>query len=98
MRRREHRLRRCLGEELPVKFGNVRISRIVNGQERDCSFCFPHGLETSNASWRKRRRSWKYHRRHQYRAVVKRTRPCYRMSSLQGGRSHVKTRRDTQGP
>ncbi len=70
MRRHEHRLRRCLGAELPVKCGNVRISRIVNGQERGCSYCFPHGFETSNATWRKKKRSWKYHRRQQYRVLL----------------------------
>jgi len=70
MRRHEHRLRRCLGDELPVKCGNVRISRIVNGQERGCAYCFPHGFETSNATCRKKKRSWKYHRRQQYRMVL----------------------------
>lgn len=70
MRRHEHKLRRYLGEDLPVKFGNVRISRIVNGEDRGCSFCFPHGIETSNATWRKKKRSWKYQRRKQYRTVL----------------------------
>jgi len=65
--RHQHRLRRRFGEELPRKIGNVQVSRAINGSIQGCEFCFPHGLETRNATVRKNRRSWKKHRRTQYR-------------------------------
>ncbi|HVT89149.1 MAG TPA: hypothetical protein VHD56_09885 [Tepidisphaeraceae bacterium] len=53
--------------DTPRKMGNVRLSRIVHGQERGCSYCFPHGIETNNGTARKNRRSWKNHRKTKYR-------------------------------
>lgn len=32
--------------DFPVKISNVQVSRIVYGNERGCSWCFPHGWET----------------------------------------------------
>jgi hypothetical protein len=53
--------------DTPRKMSNVRLSRIVHGEERGCSRCFPHGTETDNCTARKNRRSWKYHRKTRYR-------------------------------
>ena len=58
-----------LGEILfPPQMSNVRLSRLEHAREMGgCSHCYPHGWETSNATCSKNRRSWKYHRRTQYR-------------------------------
>ena len=53
--------------DIPKKFSNVRLSRIVHGEMRGCSRCFPHGSETDNSTARKNRRSWKNRRKIQYR-------------------------------
>jgi len=52
--------------DLPEKISGVRISRIFIGEEMGCSFCFPHGFETINNRWDKVQRSWKSHRKTQY--------------------------------
>jgi hypothetical protein len=49
--------------DLPVKISNVRISRIVYGNETGCSRCFPHGYETINSTISNTQRSWKRFRR-----------------------------------
>ncbi len=49
----------------PPKIGNVKLARLKH-EKRECSFCFPHGWETSNATIRKNRRSWKHTRKTQY--------------------------------
>lgn len=51
----------------PAKFSNVQVARVVFGNARGCSYCFPHGFETDNATILKRRYSWKYYRRTQWR-------------------------------
>jgi hypothetical protein len=48
---------------LPVKISNVQLSRILYGNERGCSHCFPHGLETSNSTVLNRQRNWKRFRK-----------------------------------
>jgi hypothetical protein len=54
--------------DLPTKVGNVRIARLVFSQARGgCTYCFPHGPETTNSTRNKNRRSWKHHRESQYR-------------------------------
>lgn len=54
--------------DLPRKCSNVRIARVLHMRDRGgCPFCFPHGFETTNSTYEKNRRSWKYHRREQYR-------------------------------
>ena len=54
---------------IPPKISNVKISRIFNAQERGgCTRCFPHGFETTNATIKKNRRSWKNRRRRQYKS------------------------------
>ncbi|HAA16783.1 MAG TPA: phosphate ABC transporter substrate-binding protein [Cytophagales bacterium] len=62
------RLRKAFGlneydfPDLPVKMSNVQHSRLLYGNRMGCSFCFPHGWETVNATVIKNRRSWKHHR------------------------------------
>lgn len=52
---------------LPAKVSNVKLSRIEHFRERGgCARCYPHGFETTNATSKKNRRSWKKHRRRQY--------------------------------
>lgn len=52
--------------DFPTKISNVKIARLEFGIERGCSWCFPHGWETSNATLFKNRRTWKYHRAKQW--------------------------------
>lgn len=55
--------------DLPTKMSNRRVSRLVfTGDRGGCSFCFPHGFETTNSTAGKNRRSWKHNRAHQSRA------------------------------
>ncbi len=52
---------------LPRQMSNVKLSRIERFEERGgCPYCYPHGMETSNATCKKNTRSWKYHRKTQY--------------------------------
>ena len=66
-------LRRAFGAaegfpEVPTKIGNVAISRLVNCRAAGgCSFCYPHGFETTNSRRVKNTRSWKHNRATQYR-------------------------------
>ena len=59
-------LNACNLIDFPQKMSNVRISRIRNGERMGCSFCFPHGWETINDRYSKNTRSWKQHRRSQW--------------------------------
>ena len=43
------------------------IIRLWNA--RGCSYCFPHGRETDNATMRKNTRSWKRNRRTRHKPV-----------------------------
>lgn len=75
--KKENRFKKAFGlmeeglADLPSKISGVMLSRILHGEEMGCSRCFPHGMETRNASRRKNRRSWKYHRSTQYRISSK---------------------------
>lgn len=52
---------------LSGKVSNVTLARIEHAADRGgCTYCFPHGLETDNATCKKNRRSWKNHRKTQY--------------------------------
>lgn len=53
--------------DIPKKISNIKIARILFGDERGCSHCFPHGYETTNATVSKNRRSWKNNRKFQRR-------------------------------
>lgn len=54
-------------EDLPIHFSNVRLSRIKNIQmSAVCSYCFPHGFETSNSTLYKDLKCWKRYRGTQY--------------------------------
>ncbi len=55
-------------EEIPIKFSNVQLSRIQNGGEMGCSYCFPHGMDTVNSRWKNRQRSWKSYRHTKWKA------------------------------
>lgn len=70
---RNNKLKRLVGKgemntaAIPKKISNVKISRVFNAKERGgCTICFPHGFETINATNKKNKRSWKHHRRKQY--------------------------------
>lgn len=66
------RLRKAFGvnewgmTDFPVRFSNVRISRLHYGDQLGCSWCFPHGWETENSRESKVRRNWKDQRRTQW--------------------------------
>jgi len=52
---------------LSGKISNVALARIEHAADRGgCTRCFPHGVETTNATCKKNRRSWKNHRKTQY--------------------------------
>jgi hypothetical protein len=53
--------------DTPRKMSNVKLARLAHADERDCSWCFPPGWETSNSTMSKNRRSWKNHRKTQFR-------------------------------
>lgn len=54
--------------DYPPKFSNVRIARINFGNIRGCSWCFPHGWETDNATADSYQRNWKKYRKTQWKA------------------------------
>lgn len=67
------RLVRAFGEnslgmiDFPTgKFSNVRISRVIYGDNMGCSYCFPHGFETVNSTLSKQQRNWKKFRCNQW--------------------------------
>ena len=53
--------------DVPRKVSGTFVSRILHGEEMGCSYCFPHGIETSNSRFRKRQRSWKIQRKTKWR-------------------------------
>ena len=52
---------------LPHTYSSRRIARLLQGDPAGCTRCFPHGFENSNDRAKKVQRSWKSHRRYQYR-------------------------------
>ncbi|OUJ72464.1 hypothetical protein BXP70_18045 [Hymenobacter crusticola] len=50
---------------LPTKISNVQVARVTHCKN-ECPFCFPHGVETSNATILNRQRSWKRFRKTQW--------------------------------
>lgn len=51
----------------PSHLSSRSAARILHVRERGgCSLCFPHGPETTNATVKKRTRSWKCKRKTQY--------------------------------
>lgn len=52
--------------DFPKKISNVKVSRILHGDEMGCSWCFPHGYETANSKEIKFQRNWKKYRKTQY--------------------------------
>ncbi len=74
---RRNKLKKAFGKgeinlaAIPKKISNVKISRVLNAEERGgCTRCFPHGFETTNATIKKNKRSWKNRRRKQYKISV----------------------------
>ena len=73
-RANKNRLRRSFGLDdmdavaLPPKISNIKLSRIEHAQDRGgCTICYPHGLETTNATAKKNKKTWKHYRNTQYR-------------------------------
>ena len=52
--------------DFPKKISNVKLARIEWGEYQGCAFCFPHGFEVTNSTWKKNRRNWKYKRKKQF--------------------------------
>jgi hypothetical protein len=71
--------------DFPVEISNVQVSRIVYGNERGCSWCFPHGWETDNSTVSNRQRNWKRFRKKRWKAIKKKGRKipafCFIVSS-----------------
>ena len=56
--------------DFPVKMSNVQVSRIVYGNEKGCSWCFPHGWETGNSTmFTNRQRNWKRFRKTRWKSI-----------------------------
>lgn len=53
--------------DVPSRRGSAFISRLSNGAAMGCTWCFPHGWETRNATLMKDYRCWKRYRKKQYR-------------------------------
>jgi hypothetical protein len=52
---------------IPNKYSNVKISRSINTSKTgECSYCFPHGIETSNSNYKNFQKNWKKFRNKQY--------------------------------
>ena len=72
MRKNESKLIKAFGKdeygfaELPTKVSGVIISRLLVGEMMGCTFCFPHGQCTCNSRYDSVQRSWKTHRKTQY--------------------------------
>jgi hypothetical protein len=73
-RSREFAQWRCFGagegdlDPLPGKLGSAAAARIRHCKASGgCGFCFPHGVDSDSWSVLKRQRSWKSHRKTQYR-------------------------------
>ena len=47
----------------PIKISNTQISRLLVGEIMGCSYCFPHGMETTNSVYGKYQRNWKKYRK-----------------------------------
>jgi hypothetical protein len=67
---RNRRLVTAVGRDA-IKVSSSRASRARNSREVGCSFCFPHGYETSNSTASKNSKSWKLHRKTRYKPKVK---------------------------
>jgi hypothetical protein len=73
--RRQKQMRKAFGVnesgliDFPAKISNVQISRLQYGNERGCSRCFPHGLETGNSTVINRQRNWKRFRRTKWKSI-----------------------------
>lgn len=53
--------------DFPEKYSNIKISRIYNTDKRGgCTWCFPHGFETTNSKQSKFTRNWKKYRKTQW--------------------------------
>lgn len=70
MRNRHLRFFGVSSDAWPVRFSNVRLARLDWGDERGCSYCFPHRMEVENNKWMKDLRCWKRYRSHQYHGFV----------------------------
>lgn len=53
--------------DFPSKISSVRMSRMKNvAKVGGCTFCFPHGIDTSNSKVSKFTRNWKAYRKNQW--------------------------------
>ena len=52
--------------DFPIKVSGTMIRRIKLINKGYCPYCFPHGYETPNNRYSKRQKSWKKHRKTQY--------------------------------
>ncbi len=55
----------------PNKISNVVIARLLYGEGRGCSWCFPHGFETNNSTISNRQRNWKKFRKTKWKTNFK---------------------------
>jgi hypothetical protein len=72
----EKRLIKAFGDneygfaDLPNKISGAIISRIiVCAMTNSCPYCFPHGIECENSHYNNRQRTWKKHRKTQWKKL-----------------------------
>lgn len=56
--------------QIPPKTGNVKLSRLLNGRDMGYATDFPHGMDVRNTRYDKIQRSWKMHRKTQFKTRI----------------------------
>ncbi len=73
--KRNSRLLKAFGKnefelaDLPSTVSGVFISRIIINTDTGCSWCFPHGYETSNSHQTNNQRNWKRKRKQKWKSA-----------------------------
>lgn len=52
--------------DFPAKISGTTVSRLLVGDFMGCDRCFPHGQETLNSRYHNWQRTWKKHRKTQW--------------------------------
>lgn len=58
---------------VPAKYSWTKISRLINGTNMGCMYCFPHGRHTANNKYKKDTKCWKTYRKTHYRTCKEET-------------------------
>lgn len=70
--KRNSRLLKAFGSDefgladMPSKISGTFVSRIIINNDTGCSWCFPHGYETTNSRIKNNQRNWKTKRKNKW--------------------------------